>query len=453
MAIPKAGREPLEDLAEFLAPFADLVRRHESRCALERYTTGLLADLPRKTCSDIGRAVAGTNGQRLQEFLTATAWDAGEMDRLRVGRMAARASVGRGLQVIDDTGLPKKGAHSVGTARQYSGTLGRTDNCQVLVSSHYVDRVFDWPIAARLYLPERWASDAARRAEAQVPKGVRFQTKGQIALDLIDAGLRWGAPTRGVVADAGYGDQPPFLDGLEERGLPYVVGVAETVRFRLADEVDRDPGDGPPPPYQGKGRPRRASRLQDRVPSREAKAVVEALPADAWRRVAWREGVRGALVKEFARVPVDRVGLRGAPLPSRGWLIGERPADGRCGERKYFFAWGWGDAELRELAEVAHTRWVIERFYQDAKGELGLDDYEGRRWQGLHRHVALVMLAHCYLTLRQSYGPEERRADGPAFPPGGTPEHGRAAARRAGGSVPPGRPHAPAPSRRHVTQP
>jgi SRSO17 transposase len=153
MAIPKAGLKPLEDLAEFLAPFADLVRRQESRHALERYTTGLLADLPRKTASDIGRAVAGTNGQRLQEFLTATAWEAREMDRFRVERMVQRASVGQGIQIIDDTGLPKKGTHSVGVARQYSGTLGRTDNCQVLVSSHYVDRVFDWPITARLYLP------------------------------------------------------------------------------------------------------------------------------------------------------------------------------------------------------------------------------------------------------------------------------------------------------------
>ena len=114
MAIPKAGLEPLRDLAEFLAPYASLLRRHESRHALERYATGVLADLPRKTCSDIGRAVAGTNGQRLQEFLTATAWDAGEIDRLRVGRMVERASVGRGLQVIDDTGLPKKGVSGAG---------------------------------------------------------------------------------------------------------------------------------------------------------------------------------------------------------------------------------------------------------------------------------------------------------------------------------------------------
>ena len=143
MAILKAGLAPLGDLREFLKPFAGLVRRSQSRHALERYTTGLVADLGRKTASDLGRAVAGTNGQRLQEFLTRTNWEPREMDRLRVQQMVERASVGEGVQIIDDTGFAKKGTHSVGVARQYSGTLGRVDNCQVEVTSHYVDNVFD----------------------------------------------------------------------------------------------------------------------------------------------------------------------------------------------------------------------------------------------------------------------------------------------------------------------
>ena len=221
MAILKAGSAPLHDLAEFLEPFASLVRRPESRHAMERYTTGLLSDLPRKTASDIGRAVAGTNGQRLQEFLTRTSWEPREMDRVRVGHMVSHASVGEGVQIIDDTGFAKKGTHSVGVARQYSGTLGRVDNCQVLVTSHYVDRVFDWPITSRLYLPEKWTDDKARCAAAKVPSEIGFQTKGEIALELIDAGMEAGVPTRMVVVDAGYGDQPSFLDGLQGRKLPY----------------------------------------------------------------------------------------------------------------------------------------------------------------------------------------------------------------------------------------
>ena len=190
MTILKAGTSPLNELAEFLKPFGTLVRRPESRHALERYTTGLLTDLRRKTAPDIGRAVAGTNAQRLQEFLTRTAWDPLEMERLRIDHMVDHASVGHGVQIVDDTGFAKKGTHSVGVARQYSGTLGRVDNSQVLVTTHYVD------------LPQAWTKDRARRVSAKVPAEVGFQTKGEIALQLIDAGVDAGVPTQAVVADA-----------------------------------------------------------------------------------------------------------------------------------------------------------------------------------------------------------------------------------------------------------
>ncbi len=442
MAILKAGLTPLGDLEEFLRPFAGLVRRSQSRHALERYTTGLVGDLQRKTASDLGRAVAGTNGQRLQEFLTRTNWEPREMDRLRVQQMVERASVGEGVQIIDDTGFAKKGTHSVGVARQYSGTLGRVDNCQVEVTSHYVDSVFDWPITSRLYLPQVWTKSAARRKAAKVPAEIVFETKGEIALELIDVGIAAGVPTRAVVADAGYGDQPNFLDGLEARGLPYVVGVASSARFRLEEQVRQDPGDEPPPPYQGTGRPRRPRRLQDRLPSREARDLLDALAHEAWRPVAWREGSKGALVKQCAGVRVHRVGRRGAPLATAGWLIGERPVGRDQAEPRYYFAWGVDNLALDDLVELVHSRWVIERFYQDAKGELGLDDYEGRLWTGFHRHTALVMLAHCYLTLRQSYEPEiaqppptsrssvqeqpHRPALARGFPPKTAPKRGRA---------------------------
>ena len=242
----KVGPSPPADLAAFLQPYASLVSRGQSRHAMERYTTGLLADIPRKTAADLGRGVAGTNGQRLQEFLTNTEWDYREMDRLRMQYMVAQASLGRGLQIIDDTGFAKKGTHSVGVARQYSGTLGRVDNCQVLVTSHYVDGSFDWPIAARLYLPEGWTQDQVRLSAAKVPAGTSFKTKGEIALELIDAGIAAAVPTEAVLADAGYGDQPRFLDGLEIRGLPYLVGVASTTRFRLPRMWKRTPENNQP---------------------------------------------------------------------------------------------------------------------------------------------------------------------------------------------------------------
>ena len=430
MAIYKAGAAPLAGLAAFLEPFAQQVRRKESKHALERYTTGLLSDLPRKTASDMGRALPETNDQRLREFLTNTAWASGEMDRLRIAHMVKHATVGDGVLIVDDTGIAKKGTHSVGVARQYSGTLGRVDNCQVLVTAHYVDGVFDWPVTARLYLPEGWTQDSARRDKAQVPSGIGFQTKGEIALELIDEGRRAGIELKAVLTDAGYGTQPAFLDGLEIRELAYGAAVAVSTRFRLAEAVEADPGDPPPPPYTGKGRPKKPSALEDRIPSLATKAILAALPPEAWSRVAWREGTKGALVKQSARVRVYRCGPHGKHITSSGWLIGERPLAGHAGDQKQYLVWGLDESPLDEMMGLLHVRWVIERFYQDAKGELGLDDYEGRLWQGLHRHLALVMLAHCFLTLRQSYGAALPQPAPPAraFPPRGAKKHRRAEA-------------------------
>lgn len=444
MAIPKAGPEPLVDLGRFLEPFGSLVRRSESREALERYTTGLLSDVGRKTATGLGRALPGTNSQRLQEFLTRTAWDPWEMDRLRIEILRAHASVGEGVLILDDTGFAKKGRHSVGVARQDSGTLGRVDNCQVLVTAHYVDRIFDWPFTGRLYLPESWAKDRKRRARAQVPEETGFATKGEIALELVDRARAAKVPFRAVVVDAGYGDQPALLDGLVERKIAHVAAVSRSVRFRPASEVEADPGDSPPPPYSGRGRPRKPLGLEDRIKAREARELLRGLPADAWRRVAWRDGVKGPLVKEFAVVKVYRSGPRDKHLPVRGLLLGERPVAREEGELKCCFAWSLESLELEALVDLTHVRWVIERFYQDAKGELGLDDYEGRLWTGFHRHVALVMLAHSFLTLRQAYAPDtlerppgKRAGAGAAhapplargFPPTGTKKRAGSAAR------------------------
>jgi len=436
MAILQAGLEPLVDLGQFLAPFGQFLRRSESRHALERYATGLLSGTGRKTASELGRSLPDTNGQRLQEFLTRSEWDPRQMDQLRAEHMRAWACAGNGVLILDDTGFAKKGTASVGVSRQYSGTLGRVDNCQVLVTAHYVDSVFDWPVTARLYLPESWAKNGARREKVHVPESVLFQTKGEIGLDLVNWSLHAQIPFRAVVIDAGYGDQPSLLDGLVALEMAHIAAVSSAVRFRHAESVDQDQGDPPPPPYSGRGQPRKASTLKERIPAMEAGEIFEQLPPEAWQRVAWRTGTKGPLVKEFARVEVFRSGYRGAHLPIRGWLLGERPISKsvRKDDRKYYFAWNLDGLNLEELVELAHIRWVIERFYQDAKGELGLDHYEGRHWTGVHRHVALVMLAHCYLTLRQSYGAEiiERRppptghgqkapsiAPGRGFPPKG----------------------------------
>jgi SRSO17 transposase len=364
------------------------------------------------------------------------------MDQLRVEYMRSHACVGNGVLILDDTGFAKKGTASVGVGRQYSGTLGRVDNCQVLVTAHYVDRVFDWPVTACLYLPDSWAQDEVRRKKAHVPQSVLFQTKGEIGLELVNWSIRAQIPFRAVVVDSGYGDQPSLLDGLVALKMPHIAGVSSSSRFRLAESVDQDQGDPPPPPYSGRGKPRKATTLKERIPALEAQEIIGKLPNEAWQRVAWRNGTKGPLIKEFARVEVFRSGYRGAHLPVRGWLLAERPVSRSAQKEdlKYYFAWKLDELSLEELVELAHIRWVIERFYQDAKGEFGLDHYEGRLWTGFHRHVALVMLAHCYLTLRQSYGADtieqgppgevwsqsaRSLAPGRGFPPKGKEKYGR----------------------------
>src|SRR5437763_6846193 len=242
VTVPKASPVPVPELAAYLAPFAAHFRRSTSRQSVERYVTGLLSDLPRKNADTIAAAVAATSAERLQHLLTDAAWEPDALDRQRVASLVAVSPPG-GLLVLDDTGLPKQGKASVGVARQYSGTLGKVANCQVVVSAHYVadeptnSAPVHWPRTAQLYLPEAWATEPARRAKVHVPTELSFQTKPEVALALIDQAQAWGVPFAWVVADAGYGDNPTFLQGLEARQIAYAVGVASTLRLRLLDEA------------------------------------------------------------------------------------------------------------------------------------------------------------------------------------------------------------------------
>ena len=420
LAVPRASPAPLPALERYLRPFAPLFRHPQSRptwASVERYVTGLLTDLPRKNCDTIAAAVAGTTTERLQHLLTDADWDALALDEARVRRLA-RMSRADGVLVLDDTGLPKQGKASAGVARQYSGTLGKVANCQVIVSAEYVEDTpatsapFHWPVSAHLYLPERWAADAPRRRRAHVPADVPFQTKPQIALALFDRARAWYVPFGCVVADAGYGEAPALLAGLEARRIPYVCGVRRAFSLRLPDEV-RATAAALPPPYRGKGRPpgRRPAPLWN------AETLTGCLPDGAWETVLWRVGTKAELAKQFVAVRVHRA--TGGPDSGRsvahhristgpeGWLLAERPLPGPGGavgahdEHKWYFCWLPQDVPLERLVTLAHARWVIEQFYEDGKGECGLDDYQGRRWDGLHRHLALVMLTYSFLATQR----------------------------------------------------
>jgi SRSO17 transposase len=198
-----ASPDLLPELDVFLSTFKLRFRRPEAEAALERYLTGLLTELPNKNCDTMAQAVPGTHEQRLQGLLTTMQWDEEALNRQRVEKMIAAATIGNGVLIFDDTGFAKQGQASVGVARQYSGTLGKVGNCQVAVTCCYSDPQASWPVAVRLYLPEAWTADPQRLKRARVPADVTFQTKPEIALSLLDQARAWGVPHRCVVADAG----------------------------------------------------------------------------------------------------------------------------------------------------------------------------------------------------------------------------------------------------------
>src|SRR5512135_808275 len=411
--IPHAPSTPLPELAEFLDPFRIRFKRSEGPQTLERYLTGLLTELPNKNCDTIAQAVPGTSEQRLQGLLTTIDWDEEDLNRQRVERVLALPTEGDGVLIVDDTGFAKQGKSSVGVARQYSGTLGKTGNCQVAVNCHYAERTIAWPVATRLYLPEPWADDADRRKKAQVPDEVPFQTKPQIALGLLDRAKDWGVRWACVTADADYGDNPNFLAGLEERRQRYVVAVRTDFVVALT---------------------RRGGQVH------RADALVAAQAARSWRSVTWREGSQGWMRGQFVAVRGWRVTSSGGRRA--GWLIGEEAPDGK---RRYYWSNFGPDVALGRMVEYAHRRHWVERYHEEAKGLLGWDEYQGRLWRGFHRHAVSVMLAYSFLVWREWQQRQERARPGRprrAFSPSAGP-----ASRVPAGGPSPGLRLAPARSR------
>jgi SRSO17 transposase len=424
--LPKGSPDPLPELAAFLQPFAPLFRRATSRRSLERYVTGLLTDLPRKNCETIAQVVADTSLEQLQHLLTDATWDPLALDEQRV-RLLVERSPANGVLVLDDTGLPKQGKSSVGVQHQYSGTLGKQGNCQLVVSAEYVvddpstSQPLHWPLSACLYLPEIWAEDRERRQSVHVPETVTFASKPELALHLLERAQAWGVPFATIVTDAGYGI-PSFLRALDERHLPYVCAVASDFGVRLLSEMEQAAVPQAEPAKRKRGHPKKPRP----APRHDVKEVTDALPEDAWQTVEWREGSRGTLRKQCValRVHAGTGCARHSESHGRswtgpeGWLLGERPLPGEEGEPKWFFSGLPAETPLPRLVELAHLRWPVEQFYEDGKGECGLDYFQGRSWEGLHRHLALVMLAYTFLMLYSlGQAVQTDPAPGAAFPP------------------------------------
>jgi SRSO17 transposase len=382
--LPQAPRVPLPELAEFLAPLRIHFSQRPSAETLRQYLTGLLSEHPNKNCETLAEVVPETTEQQFHHLLTDMVWDEQALNRQRIAHMQTVPSEGDGVLIFDDTGFEKQGRHSVGVAHQYTGTAGKLTNCQVTVNCHYAERTVAWPVATRLYLPQTWAEDAARRKQAHVPEDVAFQTKAEIALALLDEANACGVVHACVTGDADYGDNPNFLNGLEERGERYVVAVRANFSVTLSRSTDS--------------------------PGRRADEVLAAQPRQAWQTIAWSEGAKGWWRAKFLALRcwrVDGDGTRHA-----GWLIGQRPGREQRGEWKYFWSDFPAETPLAVLVEYAHRRHWVEQFHEEAKTELGWDQYQGRRWDGFHRHALLVMLSYSFLVWLEGREREQRKGSG-----------------------------------------
>jgi SRSO17 transposase len=307
--------------------------------------------------------------------------------------------------IVDDTGFPKKGKHSVGVARQYCGQLGKQDNCRVAVSLSVATWNSSLPIAYRLYLPEEWAKDTARRQTTGVPKEIQFQTKPQIALDQIRQAVEAEVTCGVVLADAGYGVDGRFRAGITELGLQYVVGVQSSMTVW-------EPGAEPLPakPWKGQGRPPKLVRRDSQHQPVSVKQLAIALLPSAWKDITWREGTEQKLRSRFAAVRVRPAGRdyeRAKPHPEE-WLLIEWPR-GETEPTKYWVSTLPPQTKLKPLVKMAKHRWIIERDYEELKQELGLGHYEGRGWRGFHHHATLCIAAYGFLIAeRNRFSPSAR---------------------------------------------
>ena len=376
-------------LIEFAEEMYGSLPRCDQRAKGEQYVRGLLLEGRRKSIQPMAARLPDGDEQGLQQFITDSPWQDAPVRRRLATRMTREIEpVG---WVVDDTGLPKDGRFSPGVAHQYCGALGKTANCQVLVSVNAATDRASCPLGWRLFLPESWDQDEERRARARIPEEIRHVPKWELALEIIDELLGWGLERRVVQADGGYGDITAFRVGLEERELQYVVQVKGATSAQPGDAV------AVTPEYHGRGRPP-AARYPEKPSS--LKELVLAAGRDQVRTVGWREGDRGPLTGQFIAIRVrpanDAQRDENGVLPER-WLQAEWPKD-KDEPVKYWLSNLPADTPLAELVQLAKLRWRIEHDYRELKQCLGLDHYEGRTYRGLHHHLTSVTVAHAFLT-------------------------------------------------------
>jgi SRSO17 transposase len=356
-------------LSAMHARIAPRFRRAEPRRRALAYLRGLTSPVERKNGWQLAELAGERTPDGMQRLLATADWDADQVrDDLRA-YVVEQLGEPDGVLVVDETGFLKKGPKSAGVQRQYSGTAGRIENCQIGVFLAYASRQGRTFLDRELYLPKEWAADEARREEAAVPTTVAFRTKPQLARAMLERALDAGVPAAWVTADAVYGGDRRLRLWLEERELPHVLAV------------------------------KRTEPLWTRTTWRQlaAQTLAAGVSADAWERLSAGEGTKGPRVYDWARVPI-----RALPEPGWDyWLLVRRSLTDPT-DRAYYVCFCPAKTSLEQLVRVAGTRWAIEESFESAKGAVGLDQYEVRRWPGWYRHITLALLAHAYLTVTRT---------------------------------------------------
>jgi SRSO17 transposase len=388
----------LAEFERYIDRLCEVLGHQDRHAGFANYSRGLMLPIERKSVEPLAAHTdplhVSSQHQSLHHLVAMSEWsDTAVLERVRDWVMARLGQKSKFYWIIDDTGFPKKGAHSVGVARQYCGQLGKQDNCQVAVSLSLATEQGSVPIGFRLYLPEEWAKDQRRRKKAGVPKEVKFLTKPEIALGQIRAAKAAGVVVGIVLADAAYGNDTSWREELSEIELEYCVGVQSSTTVWA-------PGTRPLPPKSQKrmGRPPTRWRRGPGATPLSVKALAESFKARRWHTVSWREGSHAVLWSRFAalRVRAAHRDEKRKTLREQEWLLIEWPR-GEAEPTKYWLARLSASTPLVELVRVAKMRWRIERDYQELKQEFGLSHYEGRNWRGFHHHATLCIAAYGFL--------------------------------------------------------
>jgi SRSO17 transposase len=397
-----------EQFAAFHARFAPLFGRTEARQRSEQYLRGLLVqDAERRNAENLAEAIAGATARALQRFLTEAPWKPGPVIDHLQAYVGERLATPRGVLVVDDSGVAKQGTHSVGVARQYSGTLGKVGNCQIGVFLAYTSERGHALVDQRLYLPRAWIDDPERCTAAGVPAETTYQSKAELALAMLRASRQRGSlPAQWVTADAGFGEIPSFRTAVHEDDWLYVLEVPKTTPL-----VARRPEVNPAPFAAGE---RGRARPDLEVPPTAIGILALGIRSSEWQTLTVAEGAQGPRRYQFAARRVHE--FNDQILGRESWALFRRNPDGS--ERKYYLSNAPSTTPLAELAWVTSCRWSIETEFQTEKGLVGLDEYEVRRWNGWQHHVTMALLAGAFLLgLEQAWGEKSAAGDPPADRP------------------------------------